>query len=111
MEQITFTDHARIRISARRIPQKAVAMALLFGREMRMKGATFYAIGRKEVERFKKTGVELTCYEGIQVVCAEDDVVVTAYRNKDFTGLRPRNLRKGRRGRRQQSGLGYNKAA
>jgi len=27
-------------------------------------------------------------YEGIQVVCAEDDVVVTAYRNRDFHGLR-----------------------
>jgi len=94
MEQITLTDHARMRINARRIPAKGVTMAMLFGRERRMKGATFYAIGRKEVKRFTKTGVDLTPYEGIQVVCAEDDVVVTAYRNRDFTGLRPRSYRR-----------------
>jgi len=97
MDQITFTDHGRMRINARRIPQTAVAMAMLFGRELRMNGATFYAIGRKEVKRFTRTGVDLSSYEGIQVVCAEDDVVVTAYRNRDFSGLRPRNGRSGRR--------------
>jgi hypothetical protein len=41
---------------------------------------------------------EIKRFEGIQVVCVEDDVVVTAYRNRDFSGLRPRRPRqKGRR--------------
>ena len=111
MEQIPLTDHARMRIDARRIPQEGVAMAMLFGRELRMKGATFYAIGRKEVERFTKTGEDLSPYEGIQVVCAGSDVVVTAYRNRDFSGLRPRIPRKRRRGRRKPVFLGYPEVA
>ena len=42
----------------------------------------------------------LTEYGGrpaIQVVCVEDHVVVTAYRNRDFRGLRPRGFRGKRR--------------
>ena len=85
MEQITLTDHARNRLTSRRIPTEAVEMALLFGREKHVRGATLYAIGRREVD--------LKGYEGIQVVCVEDHVVVTAYRNRDFRGLRPRGFR------------------
>jgi len=93
MEQLILTEHAKIRMTARRIPAVAVEMTLLYGREKHVKGATFYAIGRREVERFKDTGVDLSEYEGIQVVCAQGDVVVTAYRNRDFSGLRPRRPR------------------
>jgi hypothetical protein len=102
MEKITLTEHARIRMTARRIPAVAVEMALLYGREKHVKGATFYAIGRREVERFRDTDVDLSEYEGIQVVCAQDDVVVTAYRNRDFSGLRPRRPK--RRSRRLRGG-------
>ncbi len=84
-------------MNARRIPAAAVEMALLFGRESHVRGATLYAIGRREVERLGETGVDLRRYEGIQVVCAEDDVVVTAYRNRDFRGLRPNGFRRKRR--------------
>ena len=94
MAQIVLTEHARMRLDARRIPATAVEMALLFGRERRLNGATFFAIGRREVERFTGTGVDLRRYEGIHVVCAEADVVVTAYRNRDFRGLRPRSYRR-----------------
>ena len=97
MKQITLTEHARIRLTSRRIPTAAVEMALLFGREKYVRGATLYAIGRREVERCGETGVDLKSYEGIQVVCAEDHVVVTAYRNRDFRGLRPRGFRGKRR--------------
>jgi len=94
MERIVLTEHAQMRLDARRIPATAVEMALLFGRERRLNGATFFAIGRREVERFTGTGVDLRRYEGIHVVCAEADVVVTAYRNRDFRGLRPRSYRR-----------------
>ena len=97
MAQLLLTEHARIRMNARRIGTTAVEMALLFGREKYVRGATLYAIGRREVERFGKCGVDLKGYEGIQIVCAEDSVVVTAYRNKDFRGLRPWDLRRKRR--------------
>ena len=94
MEQIILTEHARMRLDARRIPTTTVEMTLPFGRERHLKGAPFFAIGRREVERFTRTGVDLRRYEGIHVVCAEDDVVVTAYRNRDFRGLRPRSYRR-----------------
>ena len=93
------TDHGRMRMDARRIPVAAVEMALLFGREMRVKGATHFAIGRKEVEVHRRAGVELRRFEGVHVVCAESDIVLTAYRNRDFSGLRPCDPRRKRRGR------------
>ena len=102
MGQVTLTEHAKIRMDSRRIPTEAVDMALLYGREIHVKGATFYAIGRREVERSLQAGVDLKGFEGIQVICAEDDVVVTAYRNRDFSGLRP--PRPGRRSRRKRGG-------
>ena len=98
MEQVVLTGHARMRMDARRIPTTAVEIALLFGREKHVRGATLYAIGRREVDRFEEEGVDLKGYEGIQVVCAEDHVVVTAYRNRDFRGLRPMSYRKRHRG-------------
>ena len=94
MAQIVLTEHARMRLDARRIPATAVEMALLFGRERRLKGATYFAIGRREVEQFTGAGVDLNRYEGIHLVCAEDDVVLTAYRNRDSRGLRPRSYRR-----------------
>ena len=90
MAQLLLTEHARIRMNARRIPTTAVEMALLFGREKHVRGATFYAIGRREVNWFGLNGVDLRRYEGIQVICAEDNVVVTAYRNQDLSKLRSR---------------------
>ena len=90
MAQLLLTEHARIRMNARRIPTTAVEMALLFGREKHVRGATFYAIGRREVNWFGLNGVDLRRYEGIQVICAEDNVVVTAYRNQDLSNLRSR---------------------
>ena len=90
MAQLLLTEHARIRMNARRIPTTAVEMALLFGREKHVRGATFYAIGRREVNWFGLNGIDLRGYEGIQVICAEDNVVVTAYRNKDLSNLRSR---------------------
>ncbi len=99
MGRIVLTDHGRMRMDARRIPVAAVEMALLFGREVRVRGATHFAIGRKEVECHRRAGVELGRFEGVHVVCAESDVVLTAYRNRDFSRLRPGGSRRNRRGR------------
>ena len=46
--------------------------------------------GRKEVRKSAKQGIDLCALEGIQVVCSTDGAVVTAYRNRDFRGLRVR---------------------
>ena len=43
MGQLVLTEHARMRLGARRIPTTAVEMTLLFGRENHVRGATLYA--------------------------------------------------------------------
>lgn len=85
------TDHARKRMTGRRISPEALEAVLTYGREVYVRGAQVYAIGKKEVERYQRDGIDLSAYEGIQVVCSVDDTVMTTYRNHDFRGLRPRS--------------------
>ena len=57
--------------------------------------AAIYAIGRKEVERLGRSGVDVAEYEGVQVVCTPDSsAILTVYRNSDFRGLKPRGGRR-----------------
>ncbi len=85
------TDHAQKRMTGRRISPEALEAVLTYGREVYVRGAQVFAIGRKEVERYQRDGIDLSAYEGIQVVCSVDDTVMTTYRNHDFRGLRPRS--------------------
>ncbi len=82
------TRHAWQRMMARRLSQAAVQAAIEYGRVVYVRGAAIYAIGRKEVNRYLRHGIDLSCYEGIQVVCALDGTIITVYRNRDFRGLR-----------------------
>jgi hypothetical protein len=86
----TLTRHAKDRMSGRRLSEEAVTAALTYGRIARVRGATIYAIGRKEVERYGRWGIDLRAFEGVQAVCSSDDAVMTVYRNRDFRQLRPR---------------------
>ena len=74
---------------ARRLSRAGVQAAIEYGRVAFVRGAAVYAIGRREVVRFLKQGIDLSCYEGIQVVCSPDGTILTVYRNRDFRGLRP----------------------
>lgn len=82
------TDHARQRMNMRRISSSAIVAVLRYGRVAIVRGAVIYAIGRKEVERFAVEGIDLAPHEGVQVVCSHDGAILTAYRNRDFRGLR-----------------------
>jgi hypothetical protein len=84
------TRHAWTRISARRIRLETVRAVILYGRVVHARGARIYAIGRKEVARYRRAGIALDACEGVQVVCGLDGTILTAYRNRDFRGLRPR---------------------
>ena len=85
------TRHARTRTSARRCGLAAIAAALTYGRVAHVRGAEIHAIGRKEVLQFRRRGVDLQAFEGIQVVCQPGGgLVLTVYRNRDFRGMRPR---------------------
>ena len=47
------TRHAMKRMSARRLSFNAVQRAVEYGRVVHARGATIYAVGRKEVARFR----------------------------------------------------------
>lgn len=84
------TNHAERRIRQRGVRPGAIEAALTFGRRVRRPGATVYVIGRKEVERWRKEGANLSDYVNLQVVCANDGAIITIYRNPDFRHLRGR---------------------
>ena len=90
------TRHAMKRMSARRLSYNAVRRAVEYGRVVHARGATIYAVGRKEVSRFRMEGIDLTTEEGVQVVCSNGGTVMTTFRNHDFRGLRPRHRRRRR---------------
>jgi|OpeIllAssembly_1097287.scaffolds.fasta_scaffold204104_2 hypothetical protein len=85
-----FTKHADLRANARRLSRQAILAALEFGRRVHTRGAMICAIGRREVSRFALRGIDLSEFEGIQVVCDPDGTLITVYRNRDFSGLRPK---------------------
>jgi hypothetical protein len=90
--------HARLRTHARRFGVAAIEAALAYGRVVHVRGAKIHAIGRNEVLRFRPHGIDLRAFEGIQVVCRPGSgLVLTAYRNRDFRGLRPHRRRSTRR--------------
>ena len=78
-------------MNSRRLSSEAINAALTYGRVVHVRGAAIHVIGRKEVERLSRAGLDLEAYEGVHVVCTPDDAaVLTAYRNRDFRGLKAR---------------------
>jgi hypothetical protein len=95
----TFSQHALHKMHARRLSAEAVTTVLAYGRAAWTRGARIYAIGRREVERYRAQGVDLDPLEGVQVVTKPDGAILTVYRNRDLRGLRrddhPRRRMKG----------------
>lgn len=90
------SNHALQRMRERRISEGAVRATLEHGRTVHVRGVAIYVIGRKEVSRLRRRDIDVADYEGVQVVCACDGTILTAYRNRDFRSLRPRH--RGRHG-------------
>jgi hypothetical protein len=91
---LPLSRHARVRMDARRLSEEALTMAMTYGRLARVRGAEIHAIGRKEVQRYATKGINLSRYEGVQVVCSTDGIILTIYRNNDFRPLRRRGARR-----------------
>lgn len=82
------TEHALDRMDGRRLSTEAVRAVLTYGRSSWTRGARIYAVGRKEVERWARRGVDLTPFEGVHVVSAADGAILSVYRNRDLRDLR-----------------------
>lgn len=92
----SLTKHAYERMTTRSISRTAIEATLEFGRCVEIRGAQIFAIGRKEVEKYRRDGVDLREFEGTVVVTASG-AVLTVYRNNDFRSLRTRHRRSFRR--------------
>ena len=69
----------------------AVVAALEFGRQVRARGAEIFVLGRRDIARARRVGVDLSDLEGVQVICAPNGgPVLTCYRNRNVSGIRDR---------------------
>lgn len=87
------TSHAVLRMQQRGISAQLIQTALRYGRTIHARGDTFRVIGRKEVERHARRGIDLSHAEGIHVLVSGDGAVITAYRNHDLRRIRPAKRR------------------
>lgn len=90
---LVFTQHALERMGHRHISATDIENVINYGRSTNIRGAVIYVIGVKEVKMQKAYGIRLDHCEGIHVVCSNDNVVLTVYKNHDLRGLKPRSRR------------------
>lgn len=75
------TPHAKARIRHRNAPADAVDVVMTWGRWIFQKaGRIAYFLGREEVAAAARQGVNLERYEGLAVVQAADNAVLTFIR-------------------------------
>ena len=86
----SLTEHARDRMLQRGICILAVFQTLAFGRISRGRGATIYAVGKKEVADLAKDGIDLSFCEGVHIVKTRRGLISTVYRNLSMPKLKPR---------------------
>ena len=86
----SLSEHALERMQQRGISNEAVFQTIAFGRIGRGRGATIYAIGKKEIAEFAKDGIDLSQYEGVHVVMTRRGTVSTVYRNLSLPKLKPK---------------------
>ena len=84
------SSHAEKRMSSRRLPPAAVEAVLTWGRLHHVRGADIFVLGRRDLLRLTRMGLDLSHWEGIHVVCSNDGLVLTTYRNHNLSKLRPR---------------------
>ena len=74
--------HARARCRERGIPQDAVDIAQRWGNLRMKRGASIWTVGWREIEKAADEGVDLSRFNGLQVVEGFDGKVITVYRAK-----------------------------
>jgi hypothetical protein len=88
------TLHALDRSRTRGIPEDAIEVALEFGKHRGIRGADVFTLGWREVRLCAERGIDVSRWEGIEVVCAHDGRILTVYRNKNPRALRDRASRR-----------------
>lgn len=88
---MNFSDHALKRMSQRGITNEAIDLTIRFGRQVYGRGVKCYVIGKKEIELYAKSCVDVRSAEGIHVLVSTTfgEQVVTVYRNRNLSNIRP----------------------
>lgn len=96
-EHFGLSQHALMRMSQRSIDLEQVQLVLAYGRMVHSRRARFYVVGRKDMKRLEKAGIDAESLENIQIVVDEkSNRILTVYRNKDFRQIRPKHRRERR---------------
>lgn len=90
MSSLLMSNHAIARCRARGISMQAVEAALDFGLHRAIRGADIYTLGWRVVRFWAARGVDLSRFEGTEVVCSHDGRILTVYRNKNRYAMRDR---------------------
>lgn len=81
----TCTRHALKRMNHRGVRADSITAAIHYGRIIYRRNAVYHVVGRKEVARYRKQGVDLSATQGIHVVCdSRSHTVLTVYRNQSL---------------------------
>ena len=96
-ETIRSNGHLQRRMSQRGIRDQDIERTLLYGRTEYIRRAHITVVGRREVERAARQGVDIRSLEGIHVVCTPEGVIKTVYRNKQLNLREAGNPRRRRR--------------
>ncbi|MBU0711958.1 DUF4258 domain-containing protein [bacterium] len=75
-----YSYHYIRRLSQRNISQEDVQCAILFGRSGYRKGAKYFFLGRKELN---KNNINDEHLDGLTVIVGENGLIITAYKNKN----------------------------
>lgn len=86
--------HAWSQMGRRKVPAYAVEAALTLGRRVHVRSAVIHALGRNEVSKARRQGLNLSEWEGLQVVVlVATGAVATVYRNRDLSSLKAQGSR------------------
>jgi len=87
---LQLTHHASLRSQQRSISLPTIDLVTTYGRKIHARGTTFMVVGRKEVDRYKDKGIDLSKAQGVHVLLSTGGQVITTYRNQDLRSIRPR---------------------
>lgn len=84
------TLHATDRSRTRGISTEAIDAVMEYGKHRAIRGVDVYTLGWREVRFYAQSGLDLSRWEGVEVVCAHDGQILTTYRNNNPRALRDR---------------------
>lgn len=85
----SLSEHAAIRCQQRCIKEREVHEAIKYGRCIRAKGALFFVVGKKEVQKQSQLGRNIQRLKNLQVLISKDfSRIITVYRNSNFRQIK-----------------------